>query len=168
MSQKFGLPRSRFLHDRPWYPLLSWLVLVSLGSTLGAVGGLVLGKMLHRLSYDYIVIPYEYQDWGLRFGLFVGTLLAAAQTVGRRSPLALGRPLLGLLAVATITGIGIGLGAFGSHILYQTGLWQPMQWQLPNPSRQAILVGAIMGRNGGAVVGITLTLLWLRCFPRQI
>jgi hypothetical protein len=87
MGQKFGFPRSRFLPDRHWYPLLSWLILVSLGAVLGAVGGLVLGKLLHRVSYDYIVIPQEHQDWGLRFGLFVGTLLAAAQTVGRRSPL---------------------------------------------------------------------------------
>jgi hypothetical protein len=121
----------------------------------------VLGKLLHRLSYDYIVIAQEHQDWGLRFGLFVGTLLATAQIVGRRSPLPLLRPLVGLLVVGIITAISIGMGALIAQTLYQTGLWQPEQWQLPNPHRQAMLVGAITGRNGGAVFGIALTLWWL-------
>ncbi|WP_228015484.1 hypothetical protein [Synechocystis salina] len=154
------------MRDRPSYPLLSWLILVSLGATLGAGGGLVLGKLLHRLSYDYIVIPQEHQNWGLRFGLFVGTLLATGQTVGRRSPLPLLRPLLGLLAVGIITAMGIGLGAWIAQTLYQTGLWQPQQWQLPNPHRQAILVGAIMGRNWGAGLGLTLSVLALNYHSR--
>lgn len=158
--------RSQKISSRPWYPLLSWLVLVSLGGTLGAGGGLVLGKLLHRLSYDYIVIAQEHQDWGLRFGLFVGTLLASIQTVGRRSPLPLLRPLVGLLAVGIITAMGIGMGALIARTLYQTGLWQPEQWQLPNPSRQAILVGAIMGRNWGAGLGLTLSVLALSYHPR--
>jgi hypothetical protein len=123
------------------------------------------GKLLYRLSYDYIVIPQEHQDWGLRFGLFVGTVLAAAQTVGRRSPLPVIRPLLGLLLVGIITGISIGLGGLIAHQIYQWGIWQPANWQLPNPSRHAILVGAMMGRNWGAGVGLILAVLALRYYP---
>lgn len=155
----------RQLIDRLWYPWFAWLLVVTLGGILGSLGGLLLGKLLYRLSYDYIVIPQEHQDWGQRFGLFVGTVLAAVQYLGRRSPLPLKNILLGLFAVGVITGIGIGCGGLIANFLYQQGLWRPVEWKLPNPSRHAILVGAIIGRNWGAGLGLISTVLAIRNIP---
>lgn len=65
-----------------------------------------------------------------------------------------------------ITGTGIGLGGLIAHTVYQTGLWQPSSWRLPNPSRHAIFLGALTGGNWGAGLGVILTVLWLRSSPR--
>lgn len=143
-----------------------YIFIILVAGLFGAIGGRVLGYGLYRLSYDYIVIPQEHQDWGLRFGLFVGAILTASHKLGRRQPLSLIQLLLGLILVATITGTGIGLGGLIAHTVYQTGLWQPSNWQLPNPSRHAILVGALTGRNWGAGLGVIFTVLWLRFSPR--
>ncbi|MBD2133996.1 hypothetical protein H6F47_16540 [Sphaerospermopsis sp. FACHB-1094] len=143
-----------------------YIFIIFVAGLFGAIGGRVLGYGLYRLSYDYIVIPQEHQDWGLRFGLFVGAILTASHSLRRRQPLSLVQLLLGLVLVATITGTGIGLGGLIAHTAYQTGLWQPSNWRLPNPSRHAILVGALTGRNWGAGLGVILTVLWLRFSPR--
>ncbi|MFM7368429.1 MAG: hypothetical protein ACKO2Z_11695, partial [Sphaerospermopsis kisseleviana] len=71
----------------------------------------------------------------------MGAILTASHKLGRRQPFSLVQLLLGLVLVATITGTGIGLGGLIAHTVYQTGLWQPSNWRLPNPSRHAILVG---------------------------
>lgn len=168
MRPRFSILRSGSQQDQRWHPFLAWFLVVALAGTLGSFGGLLVGKLLYRISYDYIVIPQEHQDWGLRFGLFAGTALVAAQSVGRRSPFSITKPLLALLAVGVITGIAISCGGLIAHQLYQTGLWQPVNWQLPNPSRHAILVGAIIGRNWGAGSGLTLAILALRYYLRPM
>ncbi|GCL39834.1 hypothetical protein SR1949_49640 [Sphaerospermopsis reniformis] len=145
-----------------------WIFIIFVAGLFGAIGGRIVGYILYRLSYHYTVIPQEHQDWGLRFGLFVGTILTASHKLGRRQPFSLVQLLLGLVLVATITGTGIGLGGLIAHTAYQTGLWQPSNWRLPNPDRHAIFLGALTGRNWGAGLGVIFTVLWLRVFPQHI
>ena len=135
--------------------VLTWCVTVSVAGGLGSLGGRILGYYLYRLSYDYIVIPAEYQDWGLRFGILVGTVLAACQGVNSAlSYSKLGPIALGVLSVGIITGLGIGAGTGVAHLFYHQGWWSIASWQLPNPSRHALLVGAVTGRNYGAALGL--------------
>lgn len=140
--------------NRSIYQIIQWILIVVVTGGLGSLGGWLLGYNLHRLSYDYIIIPAEHQDWGLRFGILVGTVLQACHGRGQ-SDIKQPWPMVwGLLCVGAITGLGILAGTAIAHTVYHQGWWDVSFWKLPNPSRHALLVGALTGRNYGSALGL--------------
>ena len=125
--------------------LAMWTGTVAAVAAAGALLGGTFGATLYRLSYDYIVVPADYGSLGLRLGLLVGAVLAAAQVVGHRpspSPLRVGVALLvvGVVAVAFLGGAG-----WLSVELFEAGAPGLMcnrylQWNssLPLPTRQTL------------------------------
>jgi hypothetical protein len=131
-----------------------WATTVAAGAMLGALGGVVLGELLYRFSYDYVFVPAEIARWGLRVGTLGGVLVAAVQVVGPAAPApprTAGRALG--LAMATGTA-GCALGAAFGYGVYQLG-WLPAQaWGLPNPTRHAMALGVMVGKSLGVAFGL--------------
>jgi hypothetical protein len=135
-----------------------WAATVLVGAVLGWVGGHAMGIVLDRLSYDYVVVAEESVLWGVRTGLLAGTLIAAAQSFGPRPLAHPGRALVSVAMVVLLSAAASALGALVLHLAFRPGEWPFGHWQLPNPSRHALLVGVVAGRDLGAAVGVVAAL----------
>ena len=139
-----------------------WALSVLVGATTGASGGAVLGLLLAKISYDYVVRPSDYMHTGLRLGLLAGTVVAACQVAGHVKPSA--DATTGLLAVClalVITALGIGLGASLGYTALQLGLLDSSGWALPNPTRHALLLGVDRSLHPSGAVGIAVAAAWV-------
>ena len=139
-----------------------WAGTIAIAVAAGTVLGGRFGTMLYPQSYDYIVVPGDYASLGLRLGLLVGALLAAASVAGSRpipslQRLAVAFVLVGAVAVVLL----IGSGALFVQ-LFESGVLDTEAWRLPNPRRHALFLGLDVGARWGPLLGAALGggLLW--------
>lgn len=142
--------------------LWCWTITVAFGVVAGSCGGALLGQLLSRISYDYIVRPSDYLQQGLEMGLLAGLVVGACEVVGNESAspgAAIGpRALAGALVVSLVC---IGCGAAAGYLAFRMGRLDTSGWRLPNPSRHALLMGADSGLRIGAPIGICAAGAWV-------
>lgn len=152
--------------------LIHWATTLALGLLAGSVGGAMLGQLLARVSFDYIVLSSDYLHRGLQLGLAAGAVVGACQVVGQgRASAGLAIGLRALAAALGVTLLCVGGGVAVAYAAFRWGWLDMSGWRLPNPSRHALLIGADRGLDLGAALGIAGAGAWVlvqrwRCASR--
>lgn len=136
-----------------------WALTVTMGAALGTLIGSVLGELLYRFSYDYVFVPAEIERWGLRVGALGGALIAAVQVAGPAAPASPRIALVAFVLVLAAGSAGCAIGAASGYVAYKLG-WLPAQaWGLPNPTRHAMSLGVMAGKDLGVALGLAWALV---------
>ncbi|MTJ32271.1 hypothetical protein [Aphanizomenon sp. UHCC 0183] len=131
-----------------------WLVSVLLSTLWGCVIGILLQYSFEQTSIDYDMIPLEQFHWGIRYGLFMGTVIALSATIYKPSRLYLRKILADLLLVTVIIIVTIVIAAIMGVFSYNHGLWETSNWQSPNPRRHVMFISSTYGRDIGVILSL--------------
>lgn len=141
--------------------LLGWAASVFGTGAAGLLGGALLGTLLARVSFDYVVIPSDVAWRGLQLGLLAGATVGACQVVGRLPAARIREAAAAAAAALGVAVMGVGAGATIGYAAFRWGWFDTSAWSLPNPSRHALLLGATRGLDAGALLGGLVAGAWL-------
>lgn len=141
---------------------MAWSLIVAAVAGAGALLGGWFGDLIHRVSWDYIVVPEDYRALGLRLGLLAGTILAAALVVGERPLPPVGKVAAAIATLGVVAAVVVAVGGWASVALFEAGRLDTSTWVLPNPRRHALFLGLHRGVHLGPVLGALVagTFVW--------